>query len=244
MILSLEGVSFYYADQLVLDQVSIQLQEREFVAVFGPNGGGKTTLLKLILGFLRPSRGEIKLFDSSPEKTRHRIGYVPQAFRFDKDFPASVLEVVMMGLLSTLSWYGTFPKGTKEKAYIALEQVGLAHKALSSFGTLSGGEAQRVLIARALVSEPQLLILDEPTASIDTQGEHAILELLGALNRHMTLLMVTHDLQTVVDKATRLWCVQKSVSSVQVSEVCEHFALGLYHTPLTKTHPLPLKGGK
>jgi zinc transport system ATP-binding protein len=244
MILSLEEVSFSYDNQLVLDHVSVGLLENEFVAVFGPNGGGKTTLLKLILGFLRPSRGRVSLFGESPEKTRHHIGYVPQVLRFDKDFPTSVLEVVMMGALSRLSWYGAFPKGTKEKALASLERVGLAHKAQSSFGTLSGGEAQRALIARALLNDPKLLILDEPTASIDTQGERAVLELLVELNQNMTLLTVTHDLQTVVDKATRLWCVQKRVSSLQTSEVCEHFALGLYHTPLTQTHPLPLKGGK
>jgi zinc transport system ATP-binding protein len=119
----------------------------------------------------------------------------------------------------------------------ALEKVGLSHKAKASFGTLSGGEAQRALIARAIIDTPKLLILDEPTANIDPEGEQSILEQLRELNKSMTILMVTHVLQTIVDKVGRLLCVQKKVSSLQAREICEHFALGLYHTPLSsKNH--------
>lgn len=232
-VLSLEHLFFSYDETMILEDVSLSVNHGEFIGIFGPNGGGKTTLLKLILGFLKPKRGKLHLFNQSPEKSRHHIGYVPQAVRFDRDFPISAVEVVMMGCLSSLSIWGNYPKGTKEKALEALKKVGLEHKAAFAFGTLSGGEAQRVLIARAIVNQPELLILDEPTASVDPKAEEAIYELLVQLNREMTILMVTHDLQTIVDKVGRLLCVHRKVTSLKTKEVCEHFALGLYHTPLT-----------
>ncbi len=146
----------------------------------------------------------------------------------------------MMGALRKLDWLGRYPAEVKKKAERALKKVGLEHKAKSTFGTLSGGEVQRALIARAILDEPRLLILDEPTANIDPKGEQSIHDLLAELNKTLTLLMVTHDLQTIVDKVGRLLCVQKRVSSLQTKEVCEHFALGLYHTPLTSKHHFSL----
>jgi zinc transport system ATP-binding protein len=233
IVLSVEHLNFRYEDALTLVDVNFTITEREFIGIFGPNGGGKTTLLKLIMGMLTPESGRVLLFDQSPKLTRQHIGYVPQAMRFDRDFPISVLEVVMMGCLKRLNIWGRYPKDTKEKALRALERVGLVHKAKSAFGTLSGGEAQRTLIARAIVDDPELLLLDEPTANIDPEAQRLIYEQLGGLNQTMTILMVTHDLQTIVDKVERLLCVQKQVTSLKAKEVCEHFALGLYHSPLT-----------
>lgn len=171
-----------------------------------------------------------------PKEARHSIGYVPQSIRFDRDFPIDVLEVVMMGMLRGLNRWGKYPADTKAKALQTLEKVGLGHMAKASFGTLSGGQVQRALIARAIIDLPRLLILDEPTASVDPEGEQSIHKLLLELNQSMTILMVTHDLQTIVDKAGRLLCVQRKVTSLKAKEVCEHFALGLYHTPLTSKH--------
>ncbi|MBS0603449.1 MAG: ABC transporter ATP-binding protein [Verrucomicrobia bacterium] len=235
--LSIEHLNFQYDSALALEDVHLDIFEGEFVGIFGPNGGGKTTLLKLILGLLEPMTGKVLLFGKPPEEMRHLIGYVPQAIRLDRDFPISVLEVVMMGALRKLNWLGRYPKDVKRRALDALEQVGLSHKAQSSFGTLSGGEAQRTLIARAIIDTPRLLVLDEPTANIDPEGEQSILEKLRELNKTMTILMVTHDLQTIVDKVGKLLCVQRKVTCLKAKEVCEHFALGLYHTPLTsKNH--------
>lgn len=236
-VLSIEHLFFQYDKAMILEDVSLSIKEREFIGIFGPNGGGKTTLLKLILGFLRPYRGVVNLFGEQPQESRHAIGYVPQSIRFDRDFPISALEVVMMGCLTTLNIWGRYPRETKEKALRSLERVGLSHKALASFGTLSGGEMQRVLIARAIVNQPRMLILDEPTASVDPHAEQTIHELLAELNTEMTILMVTHDLQTIIGKVGRLLCVHRKVTSLQTKEICEHFALGLYHTPIsTQNH--------
>jgi zinc transport system ATP-binding protein len=232
-ILAVEHLFFHYDSMPTLEDVNVEIFKGEFVGIFGPNGGGKTTLLKLMMGFLRPQKGKVLLFGHPPEEMRHLIGYVPQAMRFDRDFPISALEVVMMGTLRKLSLWGTYPTETKQKALSALDRVGLAHKAKASFGTLSGGEAQRILIARAIVDQPSLLLLDEPTANVDVEAEQNIHAQLADLNKTMTILMVTHDLQTIVDKVGKLLCVQRGVTSLKAKEVCEHFALGLYHTPLT-----------
>jgi zinc transport system ATP-binding protein len=232
-ILIIEHLFFHYDSMPALEDVNIEIFKGEFVGIFGPNGGGKTSLLRLVMGFLRPQKGKVLLYGRPPEEMRHLIGYVPQAIRFDRDFPISALEVVMMGSLRKLSWWGTYPAEAKRKAMDALDRVGLAHKAKAAFGTLSGGEAQRTLIARAIVDEPSLLLLDEPTANVDTEAEQNIYAQLADLNQTMTILMVTHDLQTIIDKVGKLLCVQRQVTSLKTKEVCEHFALGLYHTPLT-----------
>jgi zinc transport system ATP-binding protein len=240
--LSIKHLYFHYDALATLEDVNVEIEEGEFVGIFGPNGGGKTTLLKLILGLLPLKKGNIQLFDLPPEQARHFIGYVPQSNQIDRDFPIHVLEVVMMGALRELNWLGRYPPSVKEQALIALERVGLSHKRQASFGTLSGGEIQRALIARAIVNKPRMLILDEPTANIDPAGEQSIHELLMELNTSMTILMVTHDLQTILDKVGRLLCVQRKVSCLKAKEICEHFALGLYHTPLTsKNHFSPLE---
>lgn len=232
-VLTFEEVYFQYDSMPILEDVNVEVREGEFVGIFGPNGGGKTTLLKLAMGFLTPLRGKVSLAGS--------VGYVPQVMRFDRAFPISVLEVVMMGALNKLSWWGQYPRDVKDKAYASLERVGMKEKAKAPFGTLSGGEAQRVLIARAIVDAPQILILDEPTASVDVQAEQLIYNQLMELNRTMTILMVTHDLQTIIDKVGKLLCVHRRVTSLKSKEVCEHFALGLYHTPLTSKEHFPFK---
>lgn len=231
-IVDLRHLYFSYPDLSVLRDASFQVFPNEFVGIIGPNGGGKTTLLKLILGFLTPDSGSIRIFNKTPIEARSRIAYVPQNTRFDKQFPISVLDVVLMGRLAHLPWYGTFCQKDKNAAYEALEKIGLVHLAERSYGTLSGGQAQRVLIARALVSNPELLILDEPTASVDSQTQTEIYKLLKVLSNQMTILMVTHDLNTSINVVEKIICVQQTVMTLKPAEVCEHFALGLYHPPL------------
>jgi zinc transport system ATP-binding protein len=220
-----EHLSFGYDDQLILNNISFSIQKGEFIGIIGPNGGGKSTLLKLILGFLKPSSGELDVFCE-------KIAYVPQNMKFDRHFPISALEVVLQGRLSQLSWHGKFSQVDIEKGLQALARVGLADLADRPFGTLSGGQQQRVLIARALSSEPTLLLLDEPTANLDPEAEKETFAILRSLRNGMTILMVTHDLQIAIDEVDRILVVQRGLISYSPKEVCEHYALGLYHPPL------------
>lgn len=231
----LEDVSFHYDKTPILEDVNFSIEPGEFVGVFGPNGGGKTTLLKLLMGFLYPDTGKISLLGASPNESRTHIGYVPQIAKIDKQFPITAEEVVQMGCLSKTSFWGVLPKASKQKALDSLEKVNMAHKKDTPFGHLSGGEAQRVLIARALASDPTLLFLDEPTASVDPVAEEEILSILSSLKGHLTILMVTHDLQTILQKVGKLLCVHRKVHTLAPSEVCEHYGLGLYHSPLIQT---------
>lgn len=231
-IVKVDKISFAYQQELVLKDVSFQIEHGEFVGLIGPNGGGKTTLLKLILGFLKPATGKILVFGKAPQTVLPQIAYVPQGLRFDRQFPISVMELVLSGRLSRLPWYGIFSKEDHHAAEEALEKVGMLAFANSSFGTLSGGQAQRALIARALVSAPKLLLLDEPTASVDSQAQGDIYNILRGLKGNMTIMMVTHDLNVAIDLVERVLCVQGNVLPLLPQQVCEHFALGLYHTPL------------
>lgn len=231
-IIEIEDLSFAYQEASVLRHVSFCVNAGDFVGIIGPNGGGKTTLLKLILGILKPSSGTIRVFGQTPPADLSRIAYVPQAMRFDKQFPISVLEVVLLGRLSQLPWYGRYSQADIQAARDALERVGLLSLQNHAFGTLSGGQAQRTLIARALVSNPALLLLDEPTASIDAQAQADIYRILTELRGSMTIVMVTHDLEAAIKYVQSVICVQQTIKVFTPQEVCEHFAIGLYHPPL------------
>lgn len=231
---TLDRVCFAYQDTLVLKNISFAIKSGEFIGIIGPNGGGKTTLLKLIMGFLKPSSGNISIFSKPSTSAIQQISYVPQSLRFDKQFPISVMELVMGGRLAHLPWYGMFSKKDKEIALHALERVGLVDFQHRSFGNLSGGQAQRALIARALASEPQLLLLDEPTASVDAQAETDIYNILKELQGQITIMMVTHNLRAAIELVERVICVQQTAMVLNPQEVCEHFAFGLYHAPLIK----------
>ncbi len=222
--IELHQLCFSYAHEHILKQVTLYVEQGEFIGVMGPNGGGKTTLLKLLMGFLEPSYGSVKVHG--------KIGYVPQNSRTDRDFPITTLELILLGALSKTGIFGIYPSGVKEKANMLIDQLGLKKHIHKVFGSLSGGLAQRALLARALLSDPDILLLDEPTANIDTASSRVILEMLQALKGEKTILLVTHDLKTIIERVDRVICVQGQVSSLEPKDVCEHFALGLYHTPL------------
>ncbi len=232
IIVKFDDVNFAYGDVPALTDVSFEVFAGEFMGIIGPNGGGKTTLLKLLMGFLSPQSGTISLFGKDPDAMRQHVGYVPQNLRYDRQFPISVMEVVLSGLLSHLPWYGRFSGEDKKAAMEALNKVGMLPFKDRHIGALSGGQMQRVLIARALVSKPALLLLDEPTANVDPQAQTDILSILKALAGDVTLLMVTHDLRESIHVVERIICVQNTVTTYASKEVCEHFALGLYHAPL------------
>lgn len=230
-------MSFSYENTLILEEVNLSIQPGEFIGIFGPNGGGKTTFLKLLLGFLSPTHGSILLFGSSPKEAKNLISYVPQNNKADKQFPITTEEVVQMGCLSHTNMWGKVPSKQKQKALACLDKVGMAAHKNTPFGQLSGGQAQRVLIARALVADTKILLLDEPTASVDPQAEQEILSLLFSLKGDLTILMVTHDLETILQKTEKLLCVHRKIHPLSPSQVCEHFGLGLYHSPLLKVTP-------
>ncbi len=231
MAIKADNLFFQYEDTPILENVSFVIRPGEFIGIFGPNGGGKTTLLKLLMGFLKPQKGTLEILGVSPKFSREKIGYVPQISHLDRQFPITVLEVVMMGCLDKSPWHSYTPDG-REKARQALSEVGMLDFQDRPFGTLSGGQAQRTLIARAIVSKPEILLLDEPTASVDASAEESIYQLLEHLKGSMTIIMVTHDLQVMMQKVDRFICVHRHVTSYSQAQVCDHFAQGLYHPPL------------
>lgn len=231
-VISVDGVTFSYGDEPILVDVNLNVRNREMLGIIGPNGGGKTTLLRLILGLLQPDSGRIQVFGQAPEKSSHRLGYVPQHMQFDSRFPVSALDVVLMGL-SGKTRPGPFSRENVRTAEAALETVDLANYRKSPFSELSGGQRQRVLIARALVSEPDLLLFDEPTANVDTSAGEKLYELLGRLNRKMTILVVSHDIGFVNHHISSVVCVNHWVHIHPTSELAGRNIIDLYGHDMT-----------
>jgi zinc transport system ATP-binding protein len=201
---------FSYEHQVVLEDVSLQVEAKDFLAIIGPNGGGKSTLLKLMMGILTPDRGEVLLFGKPPHINGTVIGYVPQETGHNLEFPITVLDVVLMGALRQRDGLKRYHRRLKEKAMDALKQVKMEAFANRRIAELSGGQRQRVLIARALCSDPDILMLDEPTASIDFVGQREIFELLETLNQTMTIIVVSHDMSMVMGYAKHAVYVHKT----------------------------------
>ncbi|RLI08838.1 ABC transporter [Candidatus Bathyarchaeota archaeon] len=200
---SLDGVT-------VLEGVSLTLHEREFVALIGPNGGGKTTLLRVILGLVKPYRGSVQVFGRPPEEGRRWIGYLPQYSAFDREFPVTVLDVVLMGRYRGL--LKAYTEEDVEAAMRALETVGMAEHIHRRIGHLSGGELQRVLLARALAREPRLLLLDEPMSNIDPEMRESLYRLLVKLKERMAILLVSHDIAAVSTYVEKVACLNRRLS--------------------------------
>ena len=211
MVLACRDLDFGYEGRPVLRGVNLAIPAGDFVSVVGPNGSGKTTLLKLALGLLRPTAGEVTVFGERPERARRRIGYVPQHAHLDPLFPVSALDVVLMGRLGLGPALGPWRGHDREAARAALAEVGLSDHADRHFAALSGGQKQRTLIARSLAGEPELLLLDEPTAGLDAHVEEGFYRLLEALNRRLTIIMVSHDLGFVASFVKSVVCVGQKV---------------------------------
>jgi len=205
----LENISFAYKQSNILEDVTLFIHKGEFASIVGPNGGGKTTLLKLILGLLKPDKGKISIFGEPPEHARQKIGYMPQYAPLDMNFPATVMDVVLMGRLAkTTLW---FSKKDRSEALAAIDEVGMKGFADIGFNELSGGQRQRILIARALCSRPAILLLDEPTANVDHETEINLFSILQTLNSKMTILVVSHDLGFVSKYVKSVICVNRKV---------------------------------
>lgn len=213
-IIEIKDLTFTYDRQKVLENINLVIEEGSFLGLVGPNGSGKTTLLKCLLGLLKPQEGLIKLFgqDIRRFKSWHEVGFVSQkASSFNTGFPASVFEVVSSGLTSKLGLFKVMGQQHRQKVNQAIEAVGLSDLARKNIGELSGGQQQRTFIARALVSDPKLLILDEPTVGVDAQTVQSFYEMLADLNQRLgiTLILVTHDIGTISDKVSHVACLNK-----------------------------------
>jgi zinc transport system ATP-binding protein len=225
----IQNLSFGYpGGATVLENVSLNIDEHEFVGIIGPNGGGKSTLLKLMLGLLDPISGSVSVFGHSPKQARQRIGYVPQYSTFVRQFPISVVDTVALGLVGNGSMFGGIRRDEREIALEILRQLAIEHLAPRNISSLSGGQLQRVLIARALISKPSLLLLDEPTASIDPHGEEDIFKILASLKQKLTIIVVSHDVGFVSSYVTKIACVSKNIVIHQPSEMSAETLSRLY----------------
>jgi zinc transport system ATP-binding protein len=232
-IVEARDVSFYHQGQPVLENVSLSVQKGDFYAILGPNGGGKTTLLRIILGLLPPSSGTIRLFGGDPQSGRRLVGYVPQFRTFDFHYPITVEEMVLSGRLSHLSGlrrrYGA---ADRDLALAVMEKLGLRELSGRAIATLSGGEQQRVILARALVGKPRLLILDEPTVYVDAPTEMQFFQVVRELRQSMTILLVTHDIGVISRQVTRVACLNRTLHTHDSPEITEDMIAATYHCPV------------
>lgn len=208
----LDDVSVNYGDLEALKNINLKVEIGSFLGIIGPNGGGKTTLLKVILGLIEPQKGQVRIMGSPQNKELDQIGYVPQISSFDRSFPISVLDVVLMARLGgQLRFFHQYQKKDIKKAKAVLEQLNLFHLKDRQIGKLSGGQLQRVLIARGLAVEPKILLLDEPTANVDARSTSQIYELLKELNQKKTIIVVTHDMAAVSSYFDSLACLNEKL---------------------------------
>ena len=228
----LNGVWVYYDGVPVLEDVSLAIAEHDFLGIIGPNGGGKTTLLKVILGLITPTRGQVSVLGQSPERSHHQIGYVPQYSLFDRDFPISVWETVLMGRWRQNGLFKRYGEEDKKAVYQALQTLGMLDYQKQQVGKLSGGEQQRVFIARALVSEPKLLLLDEPTASVDSAIQSEFYELLADLKQRVTIVLVSHDISAVSIHVDKIACLNRRLFYHGSKEVSAETLESTYACPV------------
>ncbi len=211
-VLSIRHLNFAYHKEPILEDINLEVDAGDFLAIIGPNGGGKSTLLKNILGIESPSSGTIEVLGAKPELQLSQIGYVPQNTNINTDFPIKVIEVVMMGHVGHTRPLFGYRKEEKACAMGVLAQVGMEDYADVKIGSLSGGQRQRVMIARALCAHPKILLLDEPTASIDVTGQKQIYDLLKMLNEHITVIVVSHDISVILGYANKVAYINKTLT--------------------------------
>lgn len=240
LVVEVKDVWFSYNGQLVLKDVNLGIRKGEFLAVLGPNGSGKTTLLKLMLGILKPGRGTVRVFGKEPGKVAGRIGYVPQDTSVNKDFPISVMDVTLMGRLGQAGRARGYSSEDRDLAQRALERVKMWEYRRRPIGRLSGGQRQRVFIARALAGSPEVLFLDEPSASVDKEFHTELYELLKGLNESVTIVVVSHDVSVLSCYVKSVACVNQTLFFHDAAEITHEMMDMAYHCPVDLiAHGLP-----
>lgn len=228
LILKVSKAAVGYGKEVVLRDVSLDVFENDFIGIIGPNGGGKTTLLKLLIGQLKPFSGEVKYFANGGGSL---FGYLPQAGQIDKNFPITVMEVVLSGLLANQGLFGRYGMKHRKNALEYLKMAGIEHLKNKSIGELSGGQLQRTLLCRALISDPKLLILDEPNTYVDSKFEGELYELLKELNKRMAIIMVSHDIGTITSYVKTIACVNGSLFYHKSNQISTQ-QLAAYNCPI------------
>jgi zinc transport system ATP-binding protein len=230
-LVELKNVYVGYGDDPVLKNVTLDVCDNDFIGVIGPNGGGKTTLIKTILGIIKPYYGTVNNYLAKTSERKYRIGYLPQYQMIDKQFPISVLEVVLSGLMRKGKLFTGYSRSEKRRAAELLNRMGVAHLETKTIGELSGGELQRVLLCRAIISKPRLLLLDEPNTFVDNQFEGELYQMLNELNKEMAIMLVTHDLGTISSYVKTIACVNRELH-YHKSNVITQKQLSAYNCPI------------
>lgn len=229
-LLELKNINAGYSDEVILKNVNLAIRDRDFIGVIGPNGGGKTTLVKVILGLLKPMSGKI-IYYRNNNGNQHRIGYLPQISRTDKKFPITVLDVVLSGLAGAGRIFSRFSKQEIAGARALLHQMGIAGLEKKNIGDLSGGQMQRVFLSRAIISGPQLLILDEPNTFVDNKFESDLYRILKELNEKMAIMIVSHDVGTITYYVKTIACVNRELHYHESNVISEQ-QLAAYNCPI------------
>jgi zinc transport system ATP-binding protein len=236
VVIDIDNVSFNYGAVPVLENISLKIYEDEFIGIIGPNASGKSTLLKLVLGLIEPDKGVIKKYNLDCQHARNHIGYVPQHINFPRDFPITVEEVVMMGHVTPTSKFFKFNKSEIASVKHAMQALEIENIAKRQIGALSGGQLQRVLIARALVCQPNILILDEPTSNVDMRIEEDIFALLKNYSEHMTIIVVSHDIAFISGYVDRVACLNRTLVCHDTESISGKMIEELYDAPVKMIH--------
>lgn len=231
-IVTLENIWVHYDGVPILEDINLSINKNDFLGIIGPNGGGKTTLLKVILGLIVPTQGKVSVLGENPDKVRTKIGYISQHNLFDHDFPASVWDVVLMGRCGKVGLFRRYNKEDYHIASEALQKVNMLDYRQRQIGKLSGGEQQRVFIARALATEPELLLLDEPTASVDSAIQTEFYELLESLKNEMAIVMVSHDISAISIYVDTIACLNRRLYYHGSKEIAPELLEATYKCPV------------
>ncbi len=239
-VIEFEDVGVRYDGALALEDVNLTVRSRDFIGIIGPNGGGKTTLLKVVLGLIEPTQGRVRVLGRAPTEARRFVGYVPQYSELDQAFPISVWEVAMMGRLGRRGLLQRYTDEDRHAVESALQQVGMIEHRDRPIGQLSGGERQRVYVARALAGDPEILLLDEPTASVDTPAVGSIYELLQQVNQRAAILLVSHDIGVVSSYVKTIACLNRQLIYHASKEITADMLEAAYRCPVDLiAHGLP-----